>query len=69
MALTSDELLRDRRLLHRRGGLPPEDVKKVLEELPDVADKAERVDPPSATSPEGNDAPPSAPATPDGLAY
>lgn len=52
MALVSEELLRDRRLIRRRGGLDEAGEQKLLDELPDVADKAERIDAPSP-SPEG----------------
>jgi hypothetical protein len=60
MALVSEELLRDRRLIRRRGGLAAADEQKLLDELPDVADKAEHVDAPGA-SPEGKAGPSDAP--------
>ena len=33
----------DRRLLHRRGWIPPEELEKELAALPDVSDKGEVV--------------------------
>lgn len=60
MGLTSDELLRDRRLVRRRGGLDAAAEKKLLDELPDVSDKAESIDAPGP-SPEGNADPLDAP--------
>ncbi len=47
----------DRRLIRRRGWIPPEELERELDALPDVADKAVRGDPEGDEPPEGGSGP------------